>query len=267
MQLLQVALAHAACGLAVGDAPQQLPALLRVQAGRVGIPLVLHWAAPVPPWLLLQGQGQILPMSELAKTQNEAQQLPALLRVQAGRARWGPPDTSLGAPCAAMAAPAWPAKQSGCVCGAESALHDTCERIPIEALSNGTSLGTPCPTSPAPAWEVWIHPASQRWHRHCCALEGQHALQEALCKLLKAPARSWPVASLQCCNFPPQGAKQSLRCSGRQIPTSSRAAGRGGTYLIMRVHIVVTITCRRAGNVDALQVTTGQRQVLGPSIS
>lgn len=147
MQLLQVALAHAACGLAVGNAPQQLPALLRVQAGRVGIPLVFHRAASVPPWLLLQGQGQILPMSELAKAQNEAQQLPPLLRVQAGR---------VGVPLVlhlALHVPAWLLLHGQRNSQAVSALHDTCERIPSEALTNGTSLSAPCPTSPAPAWE------------------------------------------------------------------------------------------------------------------
>lgn len=86
-------------------------------------------------------------MSELAKAQNEAQQLPPLLRVQAGR---------VGVPLVlhlALHVPAWLLLHGQRNSQAVSALHDTCERIPSEALTNGTSLSAPCPTLPAPAWE------------------------------------------------------------------------------------------------------------------
>lgn len=46
-ELLLVAVADAARGLAVADAPQQLPALLGLQPGRIRVALVDHWAAPL----------------------------------------------------------------------------------------------------------------------------------------------------------------------------------------------------------------------------
>ncbi len=46
-ELLLLALARAPRGLAVADALQQLPPLLGVQPGRIRVPPVLHWAAPL----------------------------------------------------------------------------------------------------------------------------------------------------------------------------------------------------------------------------
>ena len=60
---------------------------------------------------------------------------------------------------------------------------------------------------------------------------------------------------------PVQGQMGAWMFSGRQVTMSSRGAGPGGTHLIMRVHIVVTIVCRRAGNWDAPQITAGHGQV------
>ena len=46
-KLLMMAVAGASRRLAVADAPQQLPALLRIQPRRIWIAQVHHWAAPL----------------------------------------------------------------------------------------------------------------------------------------------------------------------------------------------------------------------------
>ena len=140
MELIQVALAHAACGLAVGNAPQQLPALLCVQAGRVGIPLVLHWAPPVPPWLLLHCNLKSLSPCLHFWTKHKC-----CSSCSASSSRPGPRVLHWAALCLV-----------GCSCMASDMIRLRLRPMSHEGLlrkelSNDASLGAPCATSPSPA--------------------------------------------------------------------------------------------------------------------